>query len=95
MAAHGPRPLRSQWFLNNQMIAGASNAALIWGAISPTDAGTYQVQIHNDLGAPQSDPIQPVVGPMAPLFLKVQPWNLRMWAPSSNSHLGGLGQRQS
>ena len=47
VVAAGTPPLAYQWFLDNQVVTGATNSNLMLTNVQPTDAGTYTVQVAN------------------------------------------------
>jgi hypothetical protein len=54
VAASGALPLAYRWYKDSGVIAGATNAALVFGYLRLTDAGSYQVVVTNVYGAATS-----------------------------------------
>ena len=50
VGATGTLPLRYQWFLNGNELAGATNAVLVLPNIQLSQAGSYQIVLSNALG---------------------------------------------
>jgi hypothetical protein len=50
VVAAGTPTLRYQWYRNDVPMSGATNKALVFGAVQLTNAGTYKVLVANDLG---------------------------------------------
>ena len=51
VAASGAPPLAYQWYKDGSAIAGATSAALVYGYLQLSDAGSYQVVVTNAYGA--------------------------------------------
>lgn len=66
VAASGIPPLVYQWYKNAVAIVGATNAALGYGYLRATDAGSYQVTIANPYGSITSSVVSLVVAGTAP-----------------------------
>src|ERR1039458_1911533 len=61
VAASGMLPLAYQWYKDGGAIAGATSAALAYGYLQLSDAGSYQVVVTNAYGA--------VTSSVAPLYV--------------------------
>jgi hypothetical protein len=75
--ASGGPPLRYQWSLDGQSLAGATNRLLLLTNVAKSDAGKYRVQITNDHGLISSLNADLVVSslPPSPLIIR-QPRSL-------------------
>jgi hypothetical protein len=62
VAAVGPSPLIYQWFFQGTAIAGATDQTLALTNVQPTNAGSYQVSVHNSAGTAWSLTAALVVG---------------------------------
>ncbi len=72
--ATGTPPLRYQWFFNDTtLLAGQTNATLIFPIASTNDAGGYQVVVTNNYGAATSSVAMLSVVPGSPAFLPAFP----------------------
>jgi hypothetical protein len=56
VAAIGTAPLEYQWMFNGASLSGATNAALVFGSVQSSNAGTYTVQVANQHGTVLSLP---------------------------------------
>ncbi len=52
--AEGPAPLTYQWYLNGNVVSGATNSSLVINSFSEDSVGRYYVVVANDAGSVQS-----------------------------------------
>ena len=57
VVAAGAPPLRYQWFKDGRAITAATNATLALTSVTANDAGSYSVNVANDVGSAQSGPV--------------------------------------
>ncbi|MBI4663788.1 MAG: immunoglobulin domain-containing protein [Verrucomicrobia bacterium] len=62
VAANGTEPLAYQWFFEETMRPGETNATLVLPIVQPSDAGNYHVVITNPAGSVASPPATLTVG---------------------------------
>lgn len=74
--AEGTNPLYYQWFLNNESIAGQTNATLTLSNVQSADAGGYRVQVSNEFASVSSDVAQ--VGVVTAPFFTLDPGATKM-----------------
>ncbi len=88
-SVEGSRPLRYQWYFNNQPLFRATNATLLLEHVSTNQAGLYSVRMTNSLGFALSDAAQLTLSP-APVCVEPPP-GLLSWWPADRSPIDVVG----
>lgn len=61
VVAAGTPPLRYQWYFNSEKLPGATNRDLVLPTVQLSDAGSYEVRVHNYAGSVWSLPATLIV----------------------------------